>query len=109
MLCSRCENAEAGCTMVITIGNIANHSKVCQYRPNRECRECGLVRNSVADLNCIDALHKELAEKDKRINEMTKKRGNECRKLGQRLASVILDYDSVKFPNPSSMGIRKIG
>ena len=74
----RCDYSEQGCNESINLEDVAVHLSQCDYRPNAECKTCGIVRASVKDHNCIESLKRaNAALKLKQIKEQV----NYSRKL----------------------------
>ena len=53
---TKCQFYEKGCEVVTTIGQLFEHLKECLYRPDLDCKTCGLLKIEGKEHNCIESL-----------------------------------------------------
>ena len=52
----KCDFSDHGCDQSVSLEDLSGHLVQCDFRPNSECKVCGIVRPSVKEHDCIDAL-----------------------------------------------------
>ena len=59
----KCENAEHGCTEIVRLDNLVEHSAQCEFNPKRPipCESCEMEipKNQIKNHNCIRDLRKQ--------------------------------------------------
>ena len=55
----KCSYCEEGCNQVVRVETLAQHLRVCDFRPNLRCNSCHLARPNALEHDCLQSLIRE--------------------------------------------------
>ena len=100
----KCNYEEEGCFLILRIGNLGEHLKICEFRPGQKCTKCGLIQESVKthicpsplELKCmrLEKANEKLSEENTRLKNEKEENEEVIANLTERLSNEY--YTTVK-------------